>query len=277
MPNSDDSTEPVWRLVRVECDPAEVELISDFLWVCGAAAVEEVADHDGYAVVRTHMADFAVIDRILERFPSCAVSVDEVPVSVSETWRKHAVATHINDDIWIVPAWCPAPERTRSILIEPGATFGLGDHPTTVLAIRSALAACERGDRVHDHGTGSGVIAVVLAKCSGANVSVDDIAPESPATVEANARRNSIDPPRFFAGLPVEGASLDGLVANILAPVLRHDAPTIEEIVRPGGWIVLSGLRSEQVDSVVACYPGCDVEHLQHLDGWAGVRLRRRL
>lgn len=275
MPNSNDSTEPVWRLLRIECDLVDVEVISDVLWTRGAAAVEECPSDSGRVVLRTHLADTDIIERLQARFSGIVISVDEVPTRVSETWRIHASPTHVVDDMWLVPEWCTPPPESRAIIIEPGATFGLGDHPTTVLALRAALRASRSGERIHDHGTGSGVLAIAMILWRGATVSTDDIAPESRGVVEANAHRNAVAAPLWSEGLPSK-ASLDGLVANILAPVLRENATHIESIVRSGGWIVLSGIRRDQLDSVVSRYVDSDTEAVEEIDGWVGVLLRRR-
>jgi len=262
--------------LRIECDPADVEVISDVLWSHGAAAVEELPGTRGRSVLRTHLADAAVIEDLRGRFHGISVGVDEVPTRVSETWRAHAVPAHVVDDLWLVPAWCAPPAGAKAVMVEPGATFGLGDHPTTVLALRRVLAVCAEGARVHDHGTGSGVLAVALSAWRGAEMSADDIAPESRAVVAANARLNSVDVPTWTEGLPTGVSSFDGIVANILAPVLREDAPRLEALVRPGGWIVLSGLRADQVDSVTSRYATSDVETVEEKDGWVAVVLRRR-
>lgn len=275
MPNSDGSTEPTWRLLRIGCDAATSDLISDALWSAGVQAVEEAVDETGRVVLRTHTASEELPELLRTRFPGITVDHDDVATAVADTWRVHVSATHVGGDHWIVPAWCDAPTGSESIFIEPGATFGLGDHPTTVLALRHALATCAPGERVHDHGTGSGVLAVALTRWRSAVCSVDDIALEARSVVEDNARRNGVGCPSWIDGLPGGTARVDAVVANILAPVLRADARRIVELVVEGGWIVLSGMRDDQVEDVLSHYAGCHEIARSTTEGWTAVTLRR--
>lgn len=283
MPNSDGSTENQtperhsWCLLRVVCGSDSVELITDFLWTKGVQAVEETVLGDGTVELRTHLgSDRSVEADLRRRFDLVELSWDEVPSGVADTWRAHAHPTEVVTDHWLCPAWIDTRPTGRVVLIEPGGTFGLGDHPTTVLALRLALCTCAPGERVHDHGTGSGVLAVALTAWRGIHASVDDIAPESPAVVSANATLNRVRVPESYGELPAAGTDLDGLVANILAPVLREDAIRIREAVRTGGWIVLSGMREDQVDSVLAHYQTCEVTAVETLEGWTAVLLLAR-
>lgn len=275
MPNSDESTESTWRLLRIGCDAALSDLIADALWSAGVQAVEETADGAGRVVLRTHTASADLPESLRTRFPGITVDHEDVATAVADTWRAHVSATHVAGDRWIVPAWCDVPFGSESVFIEPGATFGLGDHPTTVLALRLALAACTPGERVHDHGTGSGVLAVALTRWCAAVCSVDDIAFEARSVVEENARRNGVACPSWIDGLPGGVANVDAVVANILAPVLRADARRIVEIVVRGGWIVLSGMRNDQVEDVLSHYVGCEEIERSTSEGWTAVTLRR--
>ena len=68
----------------------------------------------------------------------------------------------IDDDFVICPAWVPfdVPSGVTVIRIEPGATFGFGDHPTTILSMRAVRAVLRDESTVLDVGCGSGVLAV---------------------------------------------------------------------------------------------------------------------
>ena len=69
--------------------------------------------------------------------------------SVADTWRAHAEPVWVDDDLVICPAWVPfeAAPGVTVLRIEPGSTFGLGDHPTTMLSMRALRAVAVRRSR----------------------------------------------------------------------------------------------------------------------------------
>src|SRR5699024_1500744 len=155
----------------VSVPASEVELASDALWALGVVAVEE---RDAGGPLDDHLVELwtslgddpAAVTRAAEGVPMRwrwrIVDVDE---SVAESWRQHAVPTWVESDLVVCPAWLPFDDRadTTVIRIEPGATFGLGDHPTTVLSLRALRREVARGSSVLDVGCGSGVLAIAAA------------------------------------------------------------------------------------------------------------------
>ena len=136
------------------------------------------------------------VARAAEGFPArWRWKVIELDPSVTDAWRAHAHASWIEKDLVVVPAWLPfeSPPGTTVVRIEPGVTFGLGDHPTTVLTIRGLRAAMRPGARVLDVGCGSGVLAVTAAVLGAASEAIGiDVSPASPPVAHANAEANGV-------------------------------------------------------------------------------------
>lgn len=257
----------------------ELELAADALWSLGVLAVEERTGPHGPELWTMLGDDPAVIAGRLDRWPpEWRWELVDIDATVADTWRDFAVPTRITDELYVVPAWIDAEIEggARCVRIEPGETFGLGDHPTTVLSARAMLDVLEPGSRLADIGCGSGVLSVVGALCGAATVDALDIHPAAVGTTLANARRNGV------AGRVRAGswslADLDGpydvIVANILAPVLVGLAPQMCRLVRPGGAIVISGILADRHDHVLGVFCGLEVEATLVLDGWAAVTLR---
>ena len=262
----------------------EVELASDALWALGVVAVEErdpdpsVDDH--FVELWTSLGDdIEVVTRAAEGFPSRwrwrLVEVDE---RVADSWRAHAVPTWVEHDLVVCPAWVPfdgAPGVTV-LRIEPGATFGLGDHPTTVLSMRALRRSMRPEAAVLDVGCGTGVLAIAAARFGAGRVDAIDISPVSLTVATENARRNDVAGIVSVSTEPlahVEGP-YDIVVANILAPTLVELAGDLRRVVAPDGVLIVSGLLAEHHEHVEAALApmrriGRDVR-----EGWVALTLR---
>jgi ribosomal protein L11 methyltransferase len=160
------------------------------------------------------------------------------------------------------------------IRIDAAQAFGTGHHQTTAgcLEALDRLTRVRRFSRPLDIGTGSGILAIALAKRLRCRVIATDIDPIAVRTARANARDNGVGGqvvailadglrnPRL--GRP---AAFDLVVANILAGPLISLAPAIGRVALPGATIVLSGLLAGQALRVQLAYAR------------QGLRLQRKL
>lgn len=149
--------------------------------------------------------------------------------------------------------------------IEAGLAFGTGHHGTTtgcLLAIDQVAKA--RGIRnALDLGTGSGVLAIAIAKRMRAVVVASDIDPVAVKVARGNVRLNGcarrvttvvatgVNHPAIGARAP-----FDLIVANILAGPLVALAPAIRRRLAPGGVAILSGILTSQQRRIRAAYRG---------------------
>jgi ribosomal protein L11 methyltransferase len=264
---------------------SEAELAADSLWALGVTGIEERGGTTGLAddlvELWTSLGDDAgVVARAAEGFPArWRWRVVELDPSVIEAWRAHAKASWIERDLVIVPSWLEfePPARTIVVRIDPGATFGLGDHPTTVLSIRAVRAALHPGARLLDVGCGSGVLAVTACLLGAGSATAIDISPAAPPVATANAHANGVAD-RVHASTTalsdIDGP-FDVVVANILAPVLVGLAEDLMRVVRPDGSLIVSGVLSERHDQVLsALLPLRPVER-RTKEGWTAITLRR--
>jgi ribosomal protein L11 methyltransferase len=184
----------------------------------------------------------------------------------ANAWKQHYAVLRIGRRWVIKPSWQAYDARPgdRVIELDPGMAFGTGQHPTTqlVLVLLEALDARGRvaGGRILDLGTGSGVLAIAAARAGAAAVlalDVDDVATRAAAE---NVRRNgdaaTIDVRHATLGAGVDGvvpaaglryeAAFDGAFANIVARVIAERAPALAAALRPGGWLIASGIIAER-------------------------------
>ena len=201
----------------------EVELAADALWSLGVVAIEErvVADH---VELWTSLGEdvVAVTDAAARRLAGWNWRFVEVDEAVADTWRQHAEPVWIDTDLVICPSWVSfdAAPGVTVVRIEPGSTFGLGDHPTTMLSIRAVRAALHAGASILDVGCGSGVLAIGACVLGASQATAVDIAPAAVPTTQANAVANGVENRVRVSCTPL--AQVDGqfdvVVANILAP-----------------------------------------------------------
>ena len=253
---------------------SESELLADLLWSLGVVAVEEREATGDFVTLRTSLGDDHSFTRELvqEKFPDVIVSTALVERSVADTWRAHAVPTWVSENVVLCPAWIEAPEAEHVIRIEPADTFGLGNHTTTVLALRLGLQHCEPNSRVFDCGCGSGVLAIAVTKILQCESFVFDIAHNAQDVVRVNDELNGV---HTTWRADVVDLKADLVFANILAPVLIAESDTIKDSIHESGLIVLSGMREDQVESVLISYTDCVEIGREVTDGWSAVILQK--
>lgn len=262
-------------MVDFTVDNTQAELVSDLLWSLGVVAIEERPHSDSRTTLRTSMGDEPdlAITTVIDAFPEISVSRIDIDRAVADTWREHAVATWVNDEVALVPAWVAVPAQCTPILVEPLDTFGLGNHPTTVLTLRLALLHISTPRSVFDLGCGSGVLAVGLAVLRECRCLAYDIADNAQRAVADNARLNNTTLVSWVNGYPTEESEV--VLANILAPVLIDESINIAKATRSGGLLVVSGMRTEQVARVLQEFPDFTEVQRDEMDGWTAVALQK--
>ena len=171
--------------------------------------------------------------------------------------------------------------------IEAGLAFGTGHHGTTAACLDALqrLARRRRFTAMLDVGTGSGVLAIALARLLRRPVLATDIDPVATATARDNARLNGVGPLVGFvtaAGLDApmfrQGWRFDLIVANILAGPLKRLAPQMARAVAPDACLVLSGILNRQAPGVEAVYRNCGMVVTGRLErgDWTTLMLTRR-
>ncbi|MBI4048359.1 MAG: 50S ribosomal protein L11 methyltransferase [Devosia nanyangense] len=168
----------------------------------------------------------------------------------------------------------PVPEGLIGLRIDAAQSFGTGHHETTTGCLEAIDRVLERAKPVNviDIGTGTGVLAIAIAKKTGLKVLATDIDPIAVTTTVENARDNDVA--ELIEGVVAEGldsdvitakAPYDLILANILAGPLMGLAPGMSRIAQPGASIILSGILETQAQAVIAAYAENGMPLLQRL------------
>jgi ribosomal protein L11 methyltransferase len=272
------------RSVVVSAPADEAELAAEVLWSLGVVAIEERHLQGSVVELWTSLGEGdegleALGIAVDARWPWRTVEVDE---RVADTWREHATAVHIDDELVVVPAWRddlggPTDVGRVVLAIEPGSTFGLGDHPTTracLLALRREITR-RPGACVLDVGCGSGILSIAAVRFGAANAVALDIAPAAVPITNDNARRNGVEGAISVSTAPLEAVDgrYDVVVANILAPTLVELADELMARVAADGVLIISGILAERHDHVLHALHDLEVTHVDVIEGWATVSL----
>lgn len=147
--------------------------------------------------------------------------------------------------------------------IEAAQAFGTGHHETTTGCLEAIYRTLKRTRprKMLDVGTGTGVLAIALAKRAHLPVIASDIDPIATETTIENARDNgvanlihAVTAPGFDHMTIARGAPYDLIVANILAAPLTVIAPAMGRAAAHGATIILSGLLATQAAWVANAY-----------------------
>ena len=172
-------------------------------------------------------------------------------------WMDHFHPMQFGERLWICPSWRDVPNPDAvNVMLDPGLAFGTGTHPTTALCLQWLDGLDLAGKTVVDFGCGSGILGIAALKLGAARVIGIDIDPQAIQASHDNAERNGVAG-QIELYLPADqpqDVEADVVVANILAGPLRELAPLMNELVRPGGLLALSGVLETQAVELEQIY-----------------------
>jgi ribosomal protein L11 methyltransferase len=191
----------------------------------------------------------------------------------AESWKRHFKAIEIGDELLIKPSWIKRKPRKNQavVILDPGLSFGTGQHATTSFCLHQIVAAIRRPPQIPtkpknaalyrdaataksflDIGTGSGILAIAAVKLGYQPVRAFDFDPECVRVASANVRVNRVQGKLKITRddatkLPLHPAKKYDLVcANLISNLLIAERQRIVAQLNRGGTLVLAGiLKSE--------------------------------
>lgn len=169
------------------------------------------------------------------------------------SYKKHFKPWNIDKFHW-VPIWnketYSVPNDEIKIFLDPGMAFGTGNHETTKLCLESMvsinknLSANEKQDFI-DVGSGSGILAITAIALGFNKVCAVDNDEVAIKVSKENAELNSIENITYISSAiqNLQTVKKYGIVvANIQADILVKYAHRLTALVRPKGYLLLSGI-----------------------------------
>jgi ribosomal protein L11 methylase PrmA len=188
----------------------------------------------------------------LPALPFAGLAVREIavrPEDLTITGLEHDAPILVAADLMVRPPWVERPEGFAGVeLVVPrGAAFGSGEHASTRAALRCLHRSWDAPASLADVGTGSGILALYAAVRGCGGLQACDI--DAPSVAAA---RELLPQARVALGGPELLQPADAVVANMTADELHASLPALLGLWRRTHVFVLGGLRSHEVEPMVA-------------------------
>jgi ribosomal protein L11 methyltransferase len=186
------------------------------------------------------------------------------PRDWAESWKRHFKPISVGGCILVKPTWSPRKPKAGEhvVLIDPGLSFGTGQHATTHFCLTQVASLREPGRKqaLLDIGTGSGILAIAASKLGYSPLDAFDFDPDCVRISAENAKLNGVDgliklSQKDLTKVPAKSSTkYEVICANLLADLLVAERDRILARLAPGGSVVLAGILTTQFDGVASAY-----------------------
>lgn len=223
----------------------------------------------------------AEIDALLVRYGVEGRYISIETQNWNALWESNFPAVDVEGRLLIrAPFHDPAPDGVPEVVVMPKMSFGTGHHATTWLMSRAVLDLGVAGRTGLDMGSGTGVLAIVAAKCGARHLDAVDIDDWADANCRENIAANGVADriePMLGDVRRIAGRRYDFILANINRNILTADMAAYAAALFPGGDLVMSGFLATDVEAIeaAAAREGLLPVARAERDGWFLVHVRR--
>jgi ribosomal protein L11 methyltransferase len=276
---------PLWRIsiaTTLEAEDAVAELLGT-IFNCNASSYFNVEPQT--SVVSVYFSEKKFLSREvreeilvgLKLIEDCGLKINAGKIKIAkvrredwaESWKRHFKPIEIGNSLLVKPSWSKRrPRKNQAVVIlDPGLSFGTGQHPTTEFCLYEIVAAVyDRRNRRSqsaataksflDIGTGSGILAIAAVKLGYKPVLAIDFDPEAVRVARTNAETNEVlrkikivrgDATKLSVK-PKE--QFDLVCANLISNLLIAERKKIAAQLKPGGILVLAGILKSEFSEV---------------------------
>jgi ribosomal protein L11 methyltransferase len=204
--------------------------------------------------------------------------------------RSFTKPVRVSRHVLLTPAGYSYRSEPKDVVVQlaPGASFGIGRHPSTRLAIKAIDFTLMGDQTIHkrgkdrtvlDIGTGSGVL--ILTAVHGGMGGGMGIDTDACARVEAdaNVKINGLEGRILISGQSLETIDrrFTMVLANLRYPSLKKMFARMAEVTEKRGVLILSGIKNDELDDLLEVYTKTCFKCLWTVSelGWAGVVLQK--
>jgi ribosomal protein L11 methyltransferase len=261
--------------LRVIVDAAREDEATAALWDAGTQGVEVKPERERRVELLAYFGDDPDLDELGRALPGASIEAVPVPevdwvARFREGFRPFRVGR-----FEIVPRWEAKGPAAERLIVDPGRAFGTGTHETTKLCLEALERLADRRPlgRTLDLGAGTALLAVAARRLGAGPVVASDIDPEATAAARHHAELNGerLHVVRADGAAGFRSGAFDLVLANLMALLLVDRAAAIQDLVAPGGALVLSGLLLDDVSPVRAAFAASGTPREQRLGEWAAL------
>lgn len=170
-------------------------------------------------------------------------------------WKKGWKPFPLTSKTQIIPLWQKSrscPKGKTPVFLDTTNAFGTGLHETTRFTAQMIEQLKGRFQSFLDVGTGSGILAIIALKSGASHCVGIDIDPGAVKVARQNLKANKLTCELRACDVKdfVPSVRFDLVAANLVSPDLIEFRDRILSLVRPGGYLVISGISLKNIARV---------------------------
>lgn len=197
----------------------------------------------------------------------------------NEEWESNFEPVIVDDFVAVRAHFHePVLSVTHEIIITPKMSFGTGHHATTYMMMQQMKTLPVQDKKVFDFGTGTGILAILADKLGAAHIDAIDNDEWCITNAEENISRNNCNNIHLWQSDNLDNVSkYDVVLANINKHIILRFLNSLNEMLNPNGYILLSGLLTEDEKDILAATQKLELELvcIQNRDKWISILLKK--
>ena len=273
-----------YKEFHIRTTPFIPEIISGLLWELNISGLSEEDDLIKIFSSENELTEERIktlLEKLVDEKIIDGFSIAEYDLenkNWNEEWEKNLNVIKVSDKIVIKPSYKDYIPKQNEIVItiDPKMSFGTGEHQTTKLMLKLIEKYVKPGMKVLDVGSGTAVLSIASVKL-GAKKAVaidnDELCFEN--GIE-NCRANDVDNSvevKVGKIKDIEEKDFDVILANIQKNILIEIASDLNSKLKNEGFVILSGLLTEDEEEIMMCYCKLNFTFVQkeRMDEWIAL------